>query len=140
MQSILYFKLLHIGGAFLWIGALINLCRLLAAMAGEQDESAKKGMVTLARGIYNKGAIPGILLTLIGGGAMLLVMGMPPGGWMHAKLLLVLFLVAADQVLRAKISSLASGQSMKTTFFSMMEIASILGLWAVLSLAVLRPF
>ncbi len=140
MQPILFFKLFHIGGAFLWIGALISLCRLLAAMAGEQDERAKAGMVTLARGIYNRGSIPGILLTLLCGGAMLLDMGMPPGAWMHAKLLLVLLLIASDQILRAKMSALAAGHSMKASFFTTMEIASLLGLWAVLSLAVLRPF
>ncbi len=141
MSDVLFLKLLHIIGAFLWMGAMINLCRLLAAIAQDQRGAATEHLVDLARATYNKGSIPGMLLTLLGGG-LFYAQYQPPGGWMHAKLLLVLLLVIADQLLRAKMSSAAKpgAASASAAYFRAMELATLLGLVAVLSLAILRPF
>jgi hypothetical protein len=100
----LWMKWAHLCGAFYWSGSLLAITAALATAAVTAPQAASaSALADLARALYRRGALPGLLLTLLGGAGMLWTTGFPSGGWMHAKLTLVLVLIIVDQIIRLQI-------------------------------------
>lgn len=133
----LWMKLLHLLGAFLWIGALQAIGRTLAAPLSPTEAPA---LARLARRTYNAWAFPGLLLVLVGGVGMIWKTGMPPGGWMHAKLAMLLLLIVVDQVMRASLPVVGQEVVERSVYWRALLAIVLISLALVLCLSVLRPF
>ena len=129
-------RFFHLLGVVLWMGGLLVVSRLLAEpAAGERLEPVERRLF----GSFIHG---GAALVIASG--ILLILDQPSvlrQGWLHAKLLVVLGLVAADaQLYRRMLALQTSPGSLTRTGFLRLHGWIAAGMVAVLALAVLRPF
>jgi hypothetical protein len=91
MFSLLFYKVVHLGGLFI---AFMGLAGLLWAVATQADKAAKRPAL-IFHGL-------GLTLALIGGFGMAARLGMMAGlpGWVHAKIALWLLLGVLPVVAR----------------------------------------
>ena len=144
-QYYLWLKAVHIISVVIWMAGLLYLPRLFAfhtqVKAGsEADEKFVAMESKLFRSILNPGAVVvfalGILLIFVTGA------GMPgSGGWMHAKLLLVLLLGALHGMMSKHRKAFEGGENAKSErFFRRFGMVPALLMIAIVLLVVLRPF
>ena len=129
-------RFFHLLGVVLWMGGLLVVSRLLAEpAAGERLEPVERRLF----GSFIHG---GAALVIASG--ILLILDQPSvlrQGWLHAKLLVVLGLVAADARLYRRMQALhASPGSVTRTAVLRLHGWIAAGMVTVLALAVLRPF
>ena len=145
VQYYLWIKAVHIISVIVWMAGLLYLPRLFALhtkvqVGSEADENFKAMESTLFSSVLNPGAVVvfalGILLIVITGA------GAPgSGGWIHAKLLLVLGLGGMHGMMSKQRKVFAKGENVKSeryysTFGKVPAILMILVVWLV----VLKPF
>ncbi len=129
-------RFFHLLGVVLWMGGLLVVSRLLAEpAAGERLEPVERRLF----GSFIHG---GAALVIASG--ILLILDQPSvlrQGWLHAKLLVVLGLVAADARLYRRMQAQhASPGSVTRAAVLRLHGWIAAGMVAVLALAVLRPF
>ena len=129
-------RFFHLLGVVLWMGGLLVVSRLLAEPAvGERLEPVERRLF----GSFIHG---GAALVIASG--ILLILDQPSvlrQGWLHAKLLVVLGLVAADARLYRRMQAQhASPGSVTRAGVLRLHGWIAAGMVAVLALAVLRPF
>jgi len=129
-------RFFHLLGVVLWMGGLLVVSRLLAEpAAGERLEPVERRLF----GSFIHG---GAALVIASG--ILLILDQPSvlrQGWLHAKLLVVLGLVAADARLYRRMQAQhASPGSVTRAGVLRLHGWIAAGMVAVLALAVLRPF
>ncbi|TMB46995.1 MAG: hypothetical protein E6J55_01065 [Deltaproteobacteria bacterium] len=129
-------RFFHLLGVVLWMGGLLVVSRLLAEpAAGERLEPVERRLF----GSFIHG---GAALVIASG--ILLILDQPSvlrQGWLHAKLLVVLGLVAADARLYRRMQAQHASPGSVTRAGALRLHGWIAaGMVAVLALAVLRPF
>jgi protoporphyrinogen IX oxidase len=111
-DALLWTKTLHIFGTLMWFGCLFGLYQLIYAH-GKADEAGRKALADIER----KMAIAmdvGATLTIAGGVAMIFGIGasvVMKAPWMHIKLTLVAFMLAAHVYARIKIKKFGKGDT-----------------------------
>ncbi|MCP1315469.1 MULTISPECIES: protoporphyrinogen oxidase HemJ [unclassified Halomonas] len=141
----LWMKALHLIAMVTWFAALFYLPRLFVyhAMARDQgDEQAITYFATMERKLYRGIMTPSMILVLVFGAAMLyLVPGWLSQGWMHAKLALVVALIAYHHVCLIYLKQFAQNRCTKShVFFRWFNEAPVIALIAIVLLAILKPF
>ena len=141
----LWIKALHIVAVVTWFAALFYLPRLfvyhaLARDKGEQQPSDY--FKVMERKLY-RGIMTPSMIAVIALGLWLLYL--TPGwlgmGWMHAKLLLVLLLVAYHHVCLIYLKQFAENRCRRShVFFRWFNELPVIALLAIVLLAVLKPF
>ena len=114
----LLFKATHFIGLIIWMAGLISFSRLLIAYAdagsgaGTERSVIQKHYSGLLDHIYKLLCNPGLLLVLIGGIAMIAHnSGFMKMGWMHAKLLLVVFLIGYQHMSKSIFKKIQNGDT-----------------------------
>ncbi len=128
------YKLIHLFGIVVWIGAMMGLSRMLGNHVRE-EAPIRERLAKMERRMAYLVSMPGLLLTVIGGGGMLMeraseLMRAP---WLHIKLLLVFILIVADFLMQAKMRKLHQSESMPSAGL----FKAIHGIVGLLLLAVL---
>ena len=124
----------HIIGLILWLGGLITLARLMGVHSALESTDARKALCEFERKSYFMAVLPGFLLALVTGLALLVGKGMsnyfaPGSAWgltFHIKMTLVLGLIVLDQVIAAKMRKLHREDTGSKAFF--MATHGIVGL------------
>ena len=126
----------HIIGIIVWMGGLVTLARLLGHHASIEDKAARQALVRFEHRSYVMAILPGFLVALGTGLGMLLFQEAgpkfyldPSGPWgatFHAKLTLVVVLIAFDQLVFWKMRRLHRDDEGSGGFF--MAAHGIVGL------------
>lgn len=136
----LWIKALHISFMVTWFGGLFYLPRLFVYHAMSSDATSIERFKIMERKLYFGIMTPGAILTIVFGLWLWLGYGIS-GGWMHAKLFLVLILV---------IYHLYCGKLLKDfkldrnryghVFYRWFNELPVLILFAVIILVIVKPF
>ncbi len=141
-ENYLWFKALHLISVIAWMAGMLYLPRLYVyhaqVPAGSQRSEMLKVMERrLLRAIVN----PAMVATFVFGGAMLLVPGVLAQGWLHAKLALLVGMLAVHHLLARWRKDFAADRNRRPDRFYRIwnEVPTVLMI-AIVLLAVVRPF
>jgi putative membrane protein len=143
--AMLWIKALHLIFMTSWFAGLFYLPRILVnlAMVPVDSHAERERLLLMARKLYRFMA-PLMLLTLVWGLALWVLyaqQGVRLGGWMHAKLALVIALIGYHHVCGAFIKRFARGECQRShVWFRVFNEVPVVILSAVVLLAVLKPF
>jgi len=139
----LWLKAFHIIAVVTWFAALFYLPRLFVYHAMAEDQVSKDRFKIMERKLYRGIMTPSMVLVLVLGAWMI---SLNPGyyfsqGWMHAKLLLVTFLVVYHFMCGALLKKFAQDINDKGhVFYRWFNEVPVLFLVAIIILVVVRPF
>ena len=139
----LWIKTFHIVFIASWFAGLFYLPRIFVNLAQQTDPAVQQVLVGMARRLYrftNILAIPAVLL-----GLWLYVqygIGRGPGsGWMHAKLALVVLVIAYHHSCGVLLRKFEQGTNRRShVFYRWFNEVPVLMLVAVTALVVIKPF
>ncbi|HXN15673.1 MAG TPA: protoporphyrinogen oxidase HemJ [Usitatibacter sp.] len=136
----LWIKSLHIIFMVAWFAGLFYLPRLFVYHAESTDPVSKERFKVMERKLYRGIMMPAMILTLASGLWLWLAYGFQ-GGWLNAKLALVLALVAYHFWMRRLLADFARDQNRRSPLFYrwINELPTLL-LIAIVLLVVLKPF
>ena len=134
-------KALHISFVVAWFAGLFYLPRIFVnlAMVPEGSQAEEQRLLLMAHKLYRFMTPLGILAVLLGLG---LWFGFEyAGGWLHAKTLLVVFLIAYHLYCGQLLRKFQAQQNARDhIWFRFFNEVPVLVLFAVVFLAVLKPF
>ncbi len=139
----LWLKALHIIAMVCWFAGLFYLPRLFVYHAMSDDQASRDRFCIMERKLYRGIMLPSLLATVILGIAMLaLNPGLfATGGWMHAKLALVVLLIGYHHMCGAQLKRFARGETPHGhVYYRWFNEVPVLFLLAIVILVVVRPF
>ena len=137
----LWVKAFHIIFMVTWFAGLFYLPRLYVYHAMSEDSASRERFKVMERKLYYGIMAPGALLTVVFGTWLWLGWFRGSGGWLHAKLALVLVLIAYHLWCGRLLADFAAGRSTKShVWFRWFNEFPVLVLIAVVILAVVKPF
>lgn len=142
-MSYLWLKAFHLIAVICWFAGLFYLPRLFVYHSMSDDETSKARFCTMERKLYRGIMMPSLIATIVLGLGLL---KMSPGwwssgGWLHAKLALVLLLVGYHFSCGYLIKQFAQGQNSHThVFYRWFNEVPVLFLLTIVILAVVKPF
>ena len=136
----LWIKALHISFMVTWFGGLFYLPRLFVYHAMSSDSISIERFKIMERKLYFGIMTPGAVLTIIFGLWLWLGYGIS-GGWLHAKLFLVLLLVIYHIYCGKLVSDFKYDRNRYGhVFYRWFNEIPVLILFAVIVLVVVKPF
>ncbi len=139
----LWLKALHIIAMVCWFAGLFYLPRLFVYHAMSEDEISRERFRTMERKLYRGIMLPSMIATLVFG---IWLISLNPGyyfsqGWMHAKLTLVILLIAYHHICGAQLKRFARGENQRShVFYRWFNEAPVLAVLAIVILVVVKPF
>jgi putative membrane protein len=134
----LWIKAFHIIFIASWFAGLFYLPRIYVNLAEETSQAAIDRLLGMARRLYRFTtmlAVPALLL-----GLWLMMMGMK-GGWLHAKLALVVLVLGYHHACGALLKKFERGVNTRTSkWFRVFNEVPVLLLVAIVILVVVKPF
>lgn len=132
-------KALHIVFVTSWFAGLFYLPRIFVNLAMETNEQARARLLLMSRKLYRFMTILAVPALVFG---LWLWLGYGiGGGWMHAKLALVLVLLGYHHVCGRILRKLESGTDTRShVWYRWFNELPVLVLLAVVLLVVLKPF
>jgi putative membrane protein len=136
----LWIKSLHLIFVVSWFAGLFYLPRLFVYHAGATDAISLDRFKVMERRLYRGIMMPAMVLTLASGLWLWLGFGFQ-GGWLHAKVFLVVLLVAYHFWLRRMLGDFARDANRRSDRFYRIvnELPTVL-LIGIVILVVLKPF
>ena len=136
----LWIKALHIVFVVAWFAGLFYLPRLFVYHAQSEDAPSRERFKLMERKLYRGIMMPAMILALASGLWLWLGYGFA-GGWIHAKVALVVLLVAYHFWLRMLMSDFARDANRRGHVFYrwVNELPTVL-LVAIVILVVVKPF
>ncbi len=138
----LWLKALHIIFMVSWFAGLFYLPRLFVYHAMAEDEATRRTLATMERKLY-RFVTPWLWLTVIFGLGLIAGYGMDwfrTQGWLHAKLALVIGLIAYHFYCGKLVRDFAAGRNARShVFYRWFNEIPVLLLFAIVILAVVRP-
>ncbi len=139
----LWIKALHIVFVMSWFAGLFYLPRIFVNLAMETDTVATARLLLMARKLHRFTTMLGILAVIFGGWLWYLMWknGGITGGWMHAKLALVVLVIGYEHAcgsLLRKFENCANTRS--HVWFRWFNEVPVLMLLAIVILVVVKPF
>lgn len=142
-MTFLWLKALHLIAVVCWFAGLFYLPRLFVYHAQAEDSVGRERFKVMERKLYRGIMWPSLVLTVLFGGWMLADNWAlyRTQGWMHAKLALVLLLVAYHLACGHYLKALRDDRSRKShVFFRVFNELPVLALVAIVILVIVRPF
>ncbi|HLV17007.1 MAG TPA: protoporphyrinogen oxidase HemJ [Pseudomonas sp.] len=139
----LWLKALHLIAMVSWFAGLFYLPRLFVYHAMSEDQVSRDRFCTMERKLYRGIMLPAMLATLIFGiGMLALNPGLfASGGWLHAKLTLILLLIGYHHMCGAQLKRFARGENRRShVFYRWFNEVPVLFLVSIVILAVIKPF
>ncbi len=135
----LWVKALHIIFVTSWFAGLFYLPRIYVNLAMEQDPQAHARLILMANKLY-RFMQPLMLLALVFGIWLWLSYGFT-GGWLHAKLTLVVLLIGYHHYCGRLLKQFKAQQNRHShVWFRWFNEIPVLILFAVVILVVIKPF
>ena len=136
----LWVKALHIVFVVSWVAGLFYLPRLFVYHAQATDAATVETFKVMERKLYRGIMTPAMALTLVFGAWLWLGYGIS-GGWMHAKLALVLLLVGYHFWMgRLRLDFARDANTRSHVFYRWVNELPLVLLVAIVLLVVLKPF
>jgi putative membrane protein len=136
----LWIKALHIVFVVSWFAGLFYLPRLFVYHAQAEDAASRERFKVMERRLYRGIMTPAMVLTLASGLWMWWRYDFA-GGWLHAKVALVVVLVAYHFWMRALMAAFARDANRRThVFFRWVNEIPTVILVAIVILVVVKPF
>jgi putative membrane protein len=139
----LWIKALHIVFVASWFAGLFYLPRIFVNLAMDKDPQVQLRLIAMAQKLYrfmNILMIPALIFGLI----LWLYFGVgrsPGTGWMHAKLLLVIFLIGYHHMCGAMVKKFVAGTVTKShVWFRWFNEVPVLLLTVIVILVIIKPF
>ncbi|TLX63068.1 protoporphyrinogen oxidase HemJ [Stutzerimonas nosocomialis] len=139
----LWIKALHIVAIVCWFAGLFYLPRLFVYHAASDDAVSKERFIVMERKLYRGIMLPSMIATLVFGIALVSLNPalFSTGGWLHAKLTLVLLLIGYHHMCGAQLKRFARGENTRThTFYRWFNEVPVFFLLAIVILVVVKPF
>ena len=134
----LWIKAFHIVFIASWFAGLFYLPRIFVNLAEESDPAAVLRLQGMARRLYRfmtMLAVPAVLL-----GLWLMALGVK-GGWLHAKLALVVLVIGYHHACGSLLKKFERGANTRSAkWFRVFNEAPVLLLIAIVILVVVKPF
>ena len=132
-------KSLHIVFVTSWFAGLFYLPRIFVNLALEQNDAARQRLLLMARKLYRFMTILAIPALAFG---LWLWLGYGiGGGWMHAKLALVVVLIGYHHVCGSLLRKFEAGRNARShRWYRWFNEVPVIVLLAVVLLVVLKPF
>ena len=135
----LWIKAFHIVFVAAWFAGLFYLPRIFVNLAQETDAAATARLLLMARKLYRFTtmlAVPAVLLGL----ALWLGYGFH-GGWLHAKLALVLLVIGYHHACGSLLKKFENGANRRShVWYRWFNEVPVLLLLAIVILVVVKPF
>jgi protoporphyrinogen IX oxidase len=138
-----WLKALHIVSIVCWFAGLFYLPRLFVYHAMSEDAVSRERFQVMERKLYRGIMMPSMVATLVFGVGMI---AMNPalfsgGGWLHAKLALVVLLIAYHHVCGAQLKRFARNENTRGhVFYRWFNEIPVVLLLAIVILVVVKPF
>lgn len=137
----LWLKAFHVIAMVTWFAGLFYLPRLFVYHADAADEISLRRFEVMERRLYAIMTIGAVLTVVLG---ILMIVGFPgymKMGWLHAKLFLVVLLIAYHVYCRKLMRDFAQGRNSHSSkwYRGFNEVPSVL-LIGIVILAVAKPF
>jgi len=137
----LWVKTFHILFVVSWFAGLFYLPRIYVNLAQNQDPAVQACLLGMARRLYSFTSKLAVLAVLFG---LWLFLGFKLGqgqGWMHAKLLFVLVLIAYHLACGRLLKTFEAGRNTRShRYYRWFNEAPVLLLLIIVALVVVRPF
>ncbi len=135
----LWIKAFHILFVVSWFSGLFYLPRIFVNLAQETQPAALERLLGMARRLYRFTTILSVPAVLLG---LWLWLGYGfSGGWLHAKLALVLVTIGYHHACGSLLRKFEAGQNQRShTWFRYFNEAPVLLLLAIVILVVVKPF
>lgn len=139
----LWLKAFHVIAVVCWFAGLFYLPRLFVYHASSSDEVSHDRFCTMERKLYRGIMLPSMIATLAFGIALV---AMNPalfrtGGWLHAKLALVLLLIGYHHMCGAQMKRFARKENTRShVFYRWFNELPVVALILIVILVVVRPF
>ena len=136
----LWLKAFHIVFVVTWFAGIFYLPRLFLYHAAATDTVSIERFQTMEKRLFAIMTIGATLTLLFGVSILSVVPGLLQAGWLHAKLTLVLALIAYHGWCYLLMRDLRNGRKHSSTWYRVFnEVPSVL-LIAIVVLAVVKPF
>lgn len=136
----LWIKAWHIIFMVTWFAGLFYLPRLFVYHAMADDEASNARFKIMERKLFYGIMTPGAVLT-IGFGLWLMIRGGFSGGWLHAKLSLVLLLMIYHIYCGKLLIAFKNDRNQHShVFYRWLNEAPVLALIGIIILVVVKPF
>jgi putative membrane protein len=136
----LLIKSLHIVFVTSWFAGLFYLPRIFVNLAMETSEPGRARLLVMARKLYRFMTFAAAVPALVFGLWLWLGYGFG-GGWLHAKLALVVVLLGYNHVCGRLLKKFEAGTNTRShVWFRWFNEVPVLVLLAVVLLAVMKPF
>ena len=136
----LWLKAFHIVFVVTWFAGIFYLPRLFLYHAAASDTVSIERFQTMEKRLFGIMTIGATLTLLFGISILRVVPGLLQAGWLHAKLTLVLALIAYHGWCYLLMRDLRNGRKRSSTWYRVFnEVPSVL-LIAIVVLAVVKPF
>lgn len=139
----LWIKSLHLLFVIAWFAGLFYLPRIFVNLALEENDAARARLLLMARKLYRFMtllAVPALVFGLWLWG-IYAKLGMIAGGWLHAKLALVILLVGYHHACGRLLRKFEQGQNNRShVWYRWFNEAPVLILLATVILVVVKPF
>jgi len=141
--AMLWVKTLHIVFVTSWFAGLFYLPRIYVNLAGAAEPAVRTCLLGMARRLYRFTTL--LALFAIAFGLWLYAgygIGMGPGnGWMHAKLACVVLILGYHHACGVLLRKFQHGRDSRSpVFYRWFNEVSVLLLFAVVALVVVKPF
>lgn len=132
----------HVIGIVFWMGGLLTATQALAARTQESSPEAQKALENLERKLMKAVAHPGAAITVLAGITVVwLQSGYLYQTWLHAKLSLVVILIALDLVLHFRAKAYYAGKlNLSRAECKFMHGAISLVFLGIVVLVMIKPF
>lgn len=135
----LWIKALHIIFVVSWFAGLFYLPRLFVNLAMVDDAVTRERLLMMSRKLLR--FMHMLSVFAIGFGIWLMVVGGFRGGWLHAKILLVVLLVGYGHYCGRLIKDFAAGRNRRShVWFRWFNEIPTLLLFLIVILVVIKPF
>lgn len=139
----LWIKALHIVFVMSWFAGLFYVPRIFVNLAVETDTVATARLLLMARKLHRFTTMLGVLALVFGGWLWYLMWKNDgiAGGWLHAKLALVVLVVGYEHACGALLKKFENGANTRShVWFRWFNEVPVLLLLAIVILVVVKPF
>jgi len=139
----LWLKALHIVAVVCWFAGLFYLPRLFVYHAMSEDQVSRERFQVMERKLYRGIMTPSMIATLLFGVGMIVMNPglFATGGWLHAKLALVVVLIGYHHICGAQLKRFARNENNRShVFYRWFNEFPVLLLLAIVILVVVKPF
>jgi putative membrane protein len=138
----LWLKALHVVAIVCWFAGLFYLPRLFVYHAMSEDTISQERFLVMERKLYRGIMMPSMIATLLLGIGLIALNPalFSSGGWLHAKLALVVLLIVYHHVCGAQLKRFARHENTRShVFYRWFNEFPVLLLLAIVVLVIVKP-